>query len=105
MRLRTKDEVVVEALRRLELAISEVRVVERKKEGQVVSETVANLDALPRAKQAYQTTALLIGKARQLDGTALGTPQADRPFIVKAMERLEEYRQQLARLETLAQAA
>jgi hypothetical protein len=93
------DHAIGEALRRVRLALAEVKVVERKEDGKVTHQAVVNKDALGRVRRAYTTAAMLIGKARQADGTTTGTPKPDRHAIRAACQQLDDYQRELARLE------
>jgi len=104
MRDRDREEVDVairEALRRLRLSLAEVKVVERRENKVVTHQAVVNKDALGRVRRAYTQAAMLIGKARQADGTTTGTPRPDRQAIRAACQQLDEYQKELARLEGL----
>jgi hypothetical protein len=90
------DHAIGEALRRVRLAIGEVRVVERKQDGQVLSRAVVNKDALQRAQRTYMAACALVGKARQADGTTAGPRRPDRLSIRQAEETLAGYAHQIA---------
>jgi|SRR5262245_14638933 len=93
------DEAICEALRRVRLALGEVRVVERRKDHVVTHRTVVNKEAIGRARKAYTTASMLVGKARQADGTTSGPQRRDRRSIENACDTLNEYQRQLADLE------
>jgi hypothetical protein len=90
------DKVLREAIQRLRLAISEIRVVERWKDKQLVSRTVANQAAIVRARQVYLATVKVIEQVRQ-EEPLLGT----RPGIQAALVELEKCRQEIERLQGL----
>lgn len=93
------DEAVREALRRVRLALAEVKVVERKVDGVVTHRVVVNQDAIGRVRRAYTTAAAVIGKAREADGTVAGPPRPDRLAVRQACQQLADYQKELARLE------
>jgi hypothetical protein len=94
------DLAIGEALRRVRLALGEVRVVQRKKDGVVVDSRVVNPDALQRARRAYMSAAEIVGKARQLDGTTTGPQKPDRITVRTACEQLDGYVRELVELES-----
>jgi hypothetical protein len=100
---REVDHAIAEALRRLRLALGEVRVVERKQGGVVTSRRVVNKEALTRAERAYHTAATLVGRARQADGTATGPQRADRAPVRQACETLSGYSRKLDELMAAAE--
>jgi hypothetical protein len=93
------DEAVREALNRVRLALSEVKVVERRENKVVTHRAVVNRDALARVRKAYTVAAAVIGKAREADGTAAGPQRPDRLAVRQACQQLEDYQIELARLE------
>ena len=93
------DVAVREALRRVRLALAEVKVVELKANGVVTHQAVVNKDALGRVRRAYTNAAMLIGKAREADGTTSGAQRPDRQAIRAACQQLDDYQKELARLE------
>jgi hypothetical protein len=92
------DQAIGEALRRVRLALGEVRVVERKQNGQVLDRRVVNKDAITRALRAYQAACLVVGKAREADGTTSGPMRPDRLVVKQACERLSEMARELDEL-------
>lgn len=104
MRDRDREEIDVairEALRRLRLSLAEVKVVERKENKVVTHRAVVNKDAIARARKAYTVAAMLVGKARQADGTTSGPQRPDRLAVKQACDQLNEYQRELAGLEGL----
>jgi hypothetical protein len=94
-----RDQAIAEALHRVVLAIGEVRVVERKAEGQVVGRRVVNREALARARRAYQAAAIMVGKARAADSLTVGPQRPPRPALRQAMDTLLDHARTLGRLE------
>jgi len=97
MRL-TDDQAMTEALRRFELAIGEVHVIERRENKVVTGRIVRNKDALARAKKAYTDVARFLGAMRAKQPTY---PTTDRQAIRNALTRLDALREQLADLESI----
>jgi len=96
------EELMAQALNRVRLALSEVKVVTKYKDKKVVSEGIANHDAIVRARKQYVEAATAVGKIRQLLGMTRGD-QRPSPKVVKAAElRLDEYRRELERLQGLS---
>ena len=91
------DGAVREALRRVRLALAEVKVVELKANGVVTHQAVVNKDALGRVRRAYTNAAMLIGKAREADGTTSGAQRPDRQAIRAACQQLDDYQKELDR--------
>src|SRR5262245_52852919 len=89
------------ALHRVALALSEVRVVERRRQGEIVGMTVQNPDGLGRGRLAYQTASEIVGTVRQLDGTTVGSQQPDRPLVREASAALDRLWVEISRLEGL----
>lgn len=96
------DQLVEQALHRLKLALGEVRVVERKKDGKVVQETIANHDAIIRARKVYTETAHAIGVVKRASDAGLGPQTPTRGLVKEGLEKLEEYRRELERLQALS---
>jgi hypothetical protein len=94
-----RDQAIAEALHRVELAIGEVRVVERRAGGEVVGRRVVNREALARARKAYWAAATMIGKARSAEGLTVGPQRPMRPPLRRASDRLRELVCQIGRLE------
>ena len=95
------DVAIQEALRKVRLAMSEVKVVERKKDGKVTHRAVVNKDALDRVRRAYTNASMIVGKARQADGTTEGPQRPDRQSVRLACDQLNQYQRELATLEGL----
>jgi hypothetical protein len=95
---REMDRAIAEALRRVRLALGEVRVVERKQGGVVTGRRVTNKEAIRRAERAYHAAATLVGRARQADGTTTGPQRADRAPVRQACETLSGYSRRLDEL-------
>jgi hypothetical protein len=96
------DKVMREAVQRLRLAISEVRVVEQRKDGKVVNQTVTNYAGIVRARQAYMAAANVIGRVRREEEGTTGKPRVVlRPGIQAAVDQLEECRREIERLQGL----
>jgi hypothetical protein len=98
---KTRDRMMAEALHRVRLAIGEIRVIEHRKEGVVVSQHVANQPAIVRARQAYVAAAQVIGQVRQDEGLAEGPRRLTRIGIEAALVKLEECRAEIERLQGL----
>ena len=97
----TKDQEIVEALRRVELAIGEIAITERREKGVVTHRRVRNRDAIARARLAYQRAATLIGEVRVADGTATGARSVERSTVRDAMTRLDRLRGQIEEIEAI----
>ena len=96
------EAVMTQALKRVQLALSEVKVVTKYRDKIVVSETIANYDAIVRARKVYIEAGEAVGKVRQLLELTRGD-QRPSPRLVKAAElRLDEYRRELERLQGLS---
>jgi hypothetical protein len=96
------NELVEHALNRVRLAIGEVKVVERKKDGEVVSRSIANHDAIVRARKVYSEAAHAIGVVRRAEGLCDGPQQPTRKMLVRAGETLETYRRAIEALQALS---
>jgi hypothetical protein len=98
---KSNDRLMAEAIHRVKLAIGEVRVVEHRKEGRVVSQHVANQPAIVRARQTYVAAARVIGEVREGEGLTEGPRKPTRLGIQAAMVKLEECRREIERLQGL----
>jgi hypothetical protein len=96
------DQLVGQALNRLRLAVAEVRVVERRREGEVVSRSIANYDAIARARKVYAEAAHAIGVVRQAEGLCDGPQRPTRGMLQKALVLLESYRVEIEKLQALS---
>lgn len=99
----TEEQEVTELLRKVELAIGEVRVVERRQEKVVTHRAITNRDALHRAQRAYTHAATRIGEMRRAATALAGTQRAYRAgFLQGAIERLDTIQRTLVDLEGIA---
>jgi hypothetical protein len=98
---READGKLMEALRRVELAISEVKVVERREHGVVTDRAVVNKDALVRARRAYIRAIEFVAAVRIEEGTASGRTRGDRKPVADACTRLTHLERKLVELEGL----
>jgi len=98
-----EDKRLREVVHRVALALGEVKVVERRKDGVVLDRAVANKDALVRARRAYRTAATAIGAVRIAAGTATGRTPLDRErrVVLECMRRLTGLERELTELERL----
>jgi hypothetical protein len=96
------NELVEHALNRVRLAIGEVKVVERRKDGEVTSRAIANHDAIVRARKTYSEAAHAIGVVRKAEGLCEGPQRPTRRMLQKAEEALEDYRQAIEALQALS---
>ena len=90
-----------EAIRRVQLAMGEVRVVEKKKDGTVIDQRVVNYPAIVRARQAYLAAAKVIGQVRIDEGLASGQKAVVRLGVQAALVKLEECRREIERFQGL----
>jgi hypothetical protein len=98
----TKEQAMVELLRRVELALGEVFIVERREQGVVTHRAVRNRDALTRARKAYVAACVAIGKVRLEDGTASGhSTHRERASVRTALDKLDQLRRKLEGLEAI----
>jgi len=96
------EHLMTQALKRVQLALSEVKVITRYKDKKIVYEGIANHDAVVRARKVYIEAGEAVGKVRQLLGLTRGE-QRPSPKVVRAAElRLDEYRRELERLQALS---
>jgi len=94
---------VTEAIRKVELALSEVKVVERRHKGVVLDRAVVNRDALVRARRRYLHACQTVAALRLKGGYATGeTPLALEPhYLLSACRALATLERQLTALEAL----
>ena len=102
MKATTHHELMAEALKKVELAISEIKVIKRYKEKVVIGEKVVNHDAVVRARKAYLEAARAVGTVRQLAGLTQGEQRPSGRVVAGAVAKLEEYRVELERLQGLS---
>jgi hypothetical protein len=98
---RQTDARLIEALRKVELAIGEVRIVERCYKGKVLDRAVVNRDALVRARRAYIRATEFVAAIRLEEGTASGRVRSDRKPVADACKRLTHLERKLVELEGL----
>ena len=98
---RAADSQVAEAIRRVELALGEVRVVERRDKGIVLDRAIVNKDALVRARRAYLRATEFVAAVRIEEGTATGRVKGDRKPVSDACVRLSYLEKKLVELEGL----
>jgi len=105
MKRRTRlnaDQQMEQAIHAFELALAEVRVIERRAQGVVTHRAIANRDALDRAKNAYARAAVAVDAVRIEEVEREGRAATVRIGIQRALERLVDAR---VRLEDLIQVA
>lgn len=97
------DRALHEWVHKVELAIGEVKVVERRANGVVLDRAVVNKDALLRARRAYRNAVAAVAERRITDGTATGRIPItrERQVVVQASTRLKYLERRLAELEGL----
>lgn len=98
---RETDGKLMEVLRRVELALGEVKVVERRDKGQVTDRAVVNKDAIVRARKAYVRATEFVAAVRIEEGTASGRVRSDRKAVADACTRLTHLEKKLVELERL----
>lgn len=98
---RDTDGQLMEMLRRVELALSEVKVVERREKGVVTDRAVVNYDGLIRARRAYTRATEFVAQVRIEEGTASGRVRGDRRPVADACTRLSHLEKKLVELERL----
>ena len=98
----TAEERARELVRRVERAVSEVRVVQRVQHGEVLDQRVVNPDAIQRALKEYRLAAIALGQQRHEDGTNQGPMAVDRVWVTRLTEELERSWRELDRLRGLA---
>lgn len=90
---RRSDAKLFDVVRKVELALGEVRVVERRYKGAVLDRAVCNHDALIRARRAYIRATEFVA--------ALDKPVPIRKAVSDATVRLRNLEKQLVELEKL----
>jgi hypothetical protein len=98
---RRSDAKLLDVIRRVELALGEVRVVERRYKGTVLDSMVVNKDALLRARRVYTRATEYVAEVRLHEGTASGRVVGDRKVVADACTRLRNLERQLVGLESL----
>lgn len=98
---RRSDAKLLDVIRRVELALGEVRVVERRYKGKLLDSMVVNKDALLRARRVYTRATEFVAGVRLADGTASGRVVGDRKVVADACTRLRHLERQLVGLESL----
>jgi hypothetical protein len=98
---RETDGRLMEVLRRIELALGEVKVIERREKGVVTDRAVVNKDALVRARKAYLRATEFVAAVRIEEGTATGRVRGDRKPVADACTRLTHLEKKLVELERL----
>lgn len=98
---RRDDAKLLDVIRRVELALGEVRIVERRYKGKVLDSMVVNKDALLRARRVYTRATEYVAEVRLHEGTASGRVVGDRKVVADACTRLRNLERQLVTLEGL----
>ena len=96
------EKLMAQALKRVQLAMSEIKVKEQWKDRKLVNAIVLNHDAIVRARGKYAEAAHAIGVVRQLRGLTVGPQRPEGRVLKDAEEQLDYYRRELERFQAMS---